>query len=66
LRVKSFILAKLAIRIGLLSFKLTLKLKSILSKNNKISTKLTLKLNSINKEAIRKLLNLVKEVHLIK
>ena len=63
---KSFILAKLIIRIRLLSLKLTLKLKSILSKSNKISTKLMLKLNSINKEAIKKLLDLIKEVHLTK
>jgi hypothetical protein len=50
----------------LLSLKLTLKLKSMLSKSNKVSTKLTLKLNSIDKEAIKELLNLVKEVYLTK
>jgi hypothetical protein len=66
LGVKSFILAKLAIKIRLLSLKLTLKLKSILSKSNKVLTKLTLKLSLIDKKAIKKLLNLIKEVHLIK
>jgi hypothetical protein len=38
----------------------------MLSKSNKVSTKLTLKLNLINKEAIKELSDLVKEVHLIK
>jgi hypothetical protein len=49
-----------------LSLKLTLKLKSILSKSSKVSIKLTLKLNSINKEAIKELPDLVKEVYLTK
>jgi len=66
LGVKSFILAKLIIKIRLLSLKLTLKLKSMLSKSNKVSIKLTLKLNLIDKEAIKELLDLVKEVHLTK
>jgi hypothetical protein len=66
LGVKSFILVKLVIRIRLLFLKLTLKLKSIFSKSNKVSTKLTLKLNLIDKEAIKELLDLVKEVYLIK
>ena len=44
-----------------MSLKLTLKLKSILSKSSKVSIKLMLKLNSINKEAIKKLLDLVKK-----
>jgi hypothetical protein len=55
LEVKSLILAKLAIKIRLLSLKLTLKLKSILSKRSKVLIKLMLKLNSINKEAIKEL-----------
>jgi hypothetical protein len=38
----------------------------MLSKSNKVSTKLTLKLNSIDKEAIKKLPDLIKEVHLTK
>jgi hypothetical protein len=38
----------------------------MLSKSNKVSTKLTLKLSSINKEAIKELPDLVKEVHLTK
>jgi hypothetical protein len=66
LGIKSLILAKLAIKIRLLSLKFTLKLKSILSKSNKVSIKLILKLSLINKEAIKKLLNLIKEVHLTK
>ena len=37
----------------------------MLSKSNKVLIKLTLKLNLINKEAIKELLDLVKEVHLI-
>jgi hypothetical protein len=37
-----------------------------LSKRNKVLIKLILKLNSIDKEAIKKLLNLIKEVYLIK
>jgi hypothetical protein len=49
-----------------LSLKLTLKLKSILSKSNKVSTKLTLKLNLIDKEAIKELPDFVKEVYLTK
>ena len=52
MEVKSLILAKLAIKIRLLSLKLTLKLKSILSKRSKVLIKLMLKLNLINKEAI--------------
>jgi hypothetical protein len=38
----------------------------MLSKSSKVSIKLTLKLNSINKEAIKELPDLVKEVHLTK
>jgi len=38
----------------------------MLSKSNKVLIKLTLKLNLINKEAIKKLLNLIKKVHLTK
>jgi hypothetical protein len=38
----------------------------MLGKSSKVSTKLMLKLSSIDKEAIRELLDLVKEVHLIK
>jgi hypothetical protein len=38
----------------------------MLSKSNKVLTKLMLKLNSIDKEAIKELPDLVKEVHLIK
>jgi hypothetical protein len=38
----------------------------MLSKSNKVSTKLMLKLSLIDKEAIRELLNLIKEVHLTK
>jgi hypothetical protein len=38
----------------------------MLSKSNKVSTKLTLKLSSIDKEAIKELLDLIREVHLIK
>jgi hypothetical protein len=38
----------------------------MLSKSNKVSTKLTLKLNLINKEAIKELLDLIKEVYLTK
>jgi hypothetical protein len=49
-----------------LSLKLTLKLKSMLSKSNKVSIKLMLKLNLIDKEAIKELPDLIKEVHLIK
>jgi hypothetical protein len=49
-----------------LSLELILKLKSILGKSSRVSTKLMLKLSSINEEAIRELLNLVKEVHLTK
>jgi hypothetical protein len=49
-----------------LSLKLTLKLKSILGKSSKVSTKLTLKLSSIDKEAIKELPDLVKEVYLTK
>jgi hypothetical protein len=36
------------------------------SKSSKVSTKLMLKLNSIDKEAIKELLNLIKEMHLTK
>jgi hypothetical protein len=38
----------------------------MLSKSNRVSTKLTLKLSLIDKEAIRELPDLIKEVHLIK
>jgi len=38
----------------------------MVSKSNKVLIKLILKLNSIDKEAIKELPDLVKEVHLIK
>ena len=47
-----------------MSLKLTLKPKSILRKSSKVLTKVTL--NLIDKEAIRELLDLIKEVHLTK
>jgi hypothetical protein len=67
LGVKSFELAKLVKRFGLLSLKLTLKLKSILSlaKSKGDYIKLISALNTLNKEAI-KLPDLIKEVHLFK
>jgi len=67
LGVKSFALTKLAKEFKLLSLKLTLKLKSILSlaKSKKDYIRLINALGTSNKEAI-KLLNLVKEVHLSK
>jgi hypothetical protein len=60
-------LIKLAKEFKLLSLKLTLKLKSILSlaKSKRDFTRLIDMLNTINKEA-NKLLNLIKEVHLFK
>ena len=58
-------LVKLVKGFKILSLKLTLKLKSILSlaKSKKDYTKLISILSTLNKKAI-KLLNLVKEVHL--
>ena len=58
-------LVKLVKGFKILSLKLTLKLKSILSlaKSKKDYTKLISILSTLNKEAI-KLLDLVKEVHL--
>jgi hypothetical protein len=38
----------------------------MLSKSSKVLTKLMLKLSLIDKEAIKELLDLIKEVHLIK
>jgi hypothetical protein len=38
----------------------------MLSKSSKVSIKLTLKLSSIDKEAIKELPDLIKEVHLTK
>ena len=64
--VKSFILVKLAIKIRILFLELTLKLKSILNKSNKVLIKLMLKLSLINKKAIKELLSLVKELYLTK
>jgi len=60
-------LVKLVKGFKILSLKLTLKLKSILSlaKSKKDYTKLISILSTLNKEAI-KLLDLVKEVHLFK
>jgi len=67
LGVKSFMLVKLAKGFRLLSLKLTLKLKSILSlaKSKRDYIRLINILGTLNKEAI-KLLNFVKEVHLFK
>jgi len=65
LGVKSFVLIKLVKRFRVLSLKLTLKLKSILSltKSKRDFIKLISVLSTINKEA-NKLLDFVKEVYL--